>query len=82
VAVRIPVPGFFRALNPGAAWLRIVRRGSVMVRRGSDMVRRGSVMVGLAQYGAAWLRRVRRGSEDAAWFSRVRRGSVGCGVAQ
>ncbi len=63
LCIRIPVPGFFRALNPGAAWLRIVRRGSVMVRRGSDMVRRGSVMVGLAQYGAAWL------SYGAAWLS-------------
>jgi hypothetical protein len=27
----------------GAAWLSMVRRGSVMVRRGSVMVRRGSV---------------------------------------
>jgi hypothetical protein len=27
----------------GAAWLSMVRRGSVMVRRGSVIVRRGSV---------------------------------------
>ncbi len=42
-------------LSYGAAWLRMVRRGSVMVRR-------GSVWCGVAQYGAAWLSMVQRGS--------------------
>ena len=59
----------------GAAWLR--------------MVQRGSVWCGMAQYGAAWLSNgaawltmVRRGSDGAAWLSMVRRGSLWCGVAQ
>ncbi len=53
----------------GAAWLSMVRRGSVMVRRGSFMVRRGSVMVRRGSF------MVRRGSVM------VRRGSVGIASA-
>ncbi len=50
----------------GAAWLSMVRRGSVHGAAWLSMVRRGSVWCGVAQNGAAWLFMVRRGSVGSA----------------
>jgi hypothetical protein len=58
----------------GAAWLSMVRRGSVWCGV-------AQLWCGVAQHGAAWLSMVRRGSEWCGVAQMVRRGSVGSASA-